>query len=136
MCVATNTYPMVYCAQVLYFILESLWCGPCVKTKHFLSISQLMWKMHTGLIMDDNYNQTIQAQGSQYLMHICITHKWNDQVSWEFSVDNEKCGFGLSFLFHLKYDLQKRLKPWSTQFTCFCELPHPTILAIYFTTWL
>jgi len=29
--------------------------------------------MHTALIMDDNYNQTNQAQGSQYFMHICIT---------------------------------------------------------------
>jgi len=63
--------------------------------------------------MDDNYNQTIQAQGSQYFMHICITHKWNDQVSWEISVDNKKCGFGLTCLFNLKNDLQKHLKPWS-----------------------
>jgi len=30
--------------------------------------------------MDDNYNQTIPAEASQYFIHICITHKWNDQV--------------------------------------------------------
>jgi len=45
--------------------------------------------------MDDNNNRTIQTQGSQYFMHICITHKWHAQVNWEFCVDNEKVWFWL-----------------------------------------
>jgi len=57
--------------------------------------------------MDDNNNRTIQTQGSQYFMHICITHKWHAQVNWEFCVDNEKVWFWLIIFVSCKKWLAK-----------------------------